>query len=148
MTTVEESIEVRVPVSTAYNQWTQFEDFPQFMEGVEEVRQLDDVRLHWKAKIGGVTREWDAEIAEQLPDQRVAWVATSGTHNDGSVTFHRLDDGTTKVVLHLDVEPEGVVEKAGDMLGIVRRQATSDLERFKEFIETRGSETGAWRGQV
>jgi uncharacterized membrane protein len=148
VTSVEASIEVGVPIETAYNQWTQFEDFPKFMEGVEEVRQLDDVRLHWRAAIGGVTREWDAEITEQRPEERVAWTSTSGSQNGGVVTFHRLDDDTTKVMLQLDLEPEGLVEKAGDMLGVVKRRAKGDLERFKEFIESRGHETGAWRGEV
>lgn len=147
-TTVEESVEVEVPVRTAYNQWTQFEEFPAFMEGVEEVRQLDDVRLHWKAEIAGVTREWDAEITEQSPDRRVAWTSTAGAKNAGVVTFHRLDDFHTKVMLQLDFEPEGFAESAGSALGIVKRRAKGDLERFKSFIEGRGVETGAWRGEV
>lgn len=148
MSTVEESIEVAVPVRTAYDQWTQFEEFPRFMEGVEQVRQVDDTHLHWKAEIAGVTREWDAEITEQTPDQRVAWRATTGTDNAGVVTFHRLDEGQTKVMLQLDVDPDGIVEQAGDKLGFVKRRAKGDLARFKEFIEARGVETGAWRGEV
>lgn len=148
MATIEESIEVGVPVTTAYNQWTQFEEFPQFMEGVREVRQDDDVHLHWVAEIGGQDREWDAEITEQIPDARVAWTSTSGAHNAGAVTFHRLDDTHTKVMLQLEFEPEGFVESAGDALGFVNRRAKGDLERFKEFIEQRGHESGGWRGDV
>jgi uncharacterized membrane protein len=148
MSSVEESVEVAVPVRTAYDQWTQFEEFPRFMEGVESVRQIDDTHLHWKAEIAGTTREWDAEITEQRPDERVAWRSTSGTANAGVVTFHRLGEGRTKVMLQLDVEPEGHVESAGDKLGFVKRRAVGDLERFKEFIETRGTESGAWRGTV
>ena len=148
MATIEQDIEVDVPVRTAYDQWTQFEEFPRFMEGVEQVRQVDDTHLHWKAEIAGVTREWDAEITEQTPDQRVAWRATTGTDNAGVVTFHRLDEGQTKVMLQLDVDPDGIVEQAGDKLGFVKRRAKGDLARFKEFIEARGVETGAWRGEV
>ena len=147
-TTVEESVEVKVPVRAAYDQWTQFETFPQFMEGVESVRQVDDTHLHWQAEIAGVSREWDAEITEQTPDQRIAWKATSGAENAGVVTFHRIDDETTKVMLQLDFEPEGLVEAAGDALGFVKRRASGDLARFKEFIEAQGTETGAWRGEV
>src|SRR5687768_6693980 len=131
MSTIEQSVEVDVPVRTAYNQWTQFEDFPQFMDGVQEVRQIDDAHLHWKAKILGAEREWDAEITEQTPDQRIAWRATSGAQNDGVVTFHRIADGTTKVMLQLEFDPEGFVESAGDALGIVRARTKGDLERFK-----------------
>jgi uncharacterized membrane protein len=148
MSTVEHSIEVDVPVSTAYNQWTQFEEFPRFMEGVESVQQSDDRHLHWVADIAGVRREWDAEITEQHPDERVAWRATGGTQNAGVVTFHRLDADRTKIMLQLEVDPEGFVEQAGDRLGFVSRRAASDLERFKEYIEDRGRETGAWRGDV
>ncbi|HWB67179.1 MAG TPA: SRPBCC family protein [Mycobacteriales bacterium] len=148
MTTVEESVEVAVPISKAYNQWTQFEKFPQFMEGVDEVRQVDDTHLHWKAEIGGVSREWDAKITEQSPEERVAWTATDGATNSGVVTFHRLDDDATKVMLQLEFEPEGMTEKAADMLGVVKRRANGDLKRFKDFIEGRSKETGAWRGEV
>ncbi len=148
MGTVEKSIDVEVPVRTAYDQWTQFEEFPSFMEGVESVTQTDDRHLHWVAKVAGVKREWDAEITEQHPDQRVAWKATTGTRNAGVVTFHRLADSTTRVMLQLDVEPEGAVEKAGDALGFVNRQATGDLERFKEMMERRGTASGGWRGEV
>ena len=148
MSTIEESIEVDVPVRTAYNQWTQFEEFPRFMEGVESVRQIDDTHLQWTAEIAGARRQWDAEITEQHPDERVAWRATSGIDNAGVVTFHRLGDARTKIMLQLEVEPEGMVEQAGDKLGFVKRRAVGDLERFKTFIEERGAETGAWRGDV
>ncbi len=149
MSTIEKTVEVNVPVRTAYDQWTQFESFPQFMEGVESVRQLDDKRLHWKAKISGVTREWDAEVVDQTPDQRITWRATEGTKNDGTVSFASDDMGSsTRVTLRLDYEPEGIVEKAGDMLNVVERRVQGDLDRFKEFIESRGAETGAWRGEV
>ncbi len=148
MSTIEQSVDVEVPVRTAYNQWTQFEEFPRFMEGVEKVEQLSDTKLHWVAKIAGATREWDAEITEQLPDDRIAWKATSGSQNDGVVTFHRLGDGQTRIMLQLDFDPDGFVEKAGDALGILKRRTHGDLNRFKEFIETEGRETGAWRGEV
>ena len=148
MSTVEESIEINVPVRTAYDQWTQFETFPQFMEGVTAVQQLDDTHLHWVADIGGVHREWDAEITEQHPDERVAWRARDGADNAGVVTFHKLTDTKTKVMLQLEFDPEGFTEVAGDKLGFVKRRAVGDLERFKTFIEGRGSETGAWRGEV
>jgi uncharacterized membrane protein len=148
VSTVEESIDVLVPVRTAYNQSTQFEDFPRFMEGVELVEQLDDTHLHWRAEIGGVRRDWDAQIDEQSPDQRIAWHTTRGAKNAGVVTFHRIDDETTRVMLQLEFDPNGFVEKSGDALGFVRRRATSDLERFKDFIEARGAESGAWRGEV
>ncbi|HVL94229.1 MAG TPA: SRPBCC family protein [Solirubrobacteraceae bacterium] len=148
MSTIEESIEVNVPLQTAYNQWTQFEEFPQFMEGVEEIRQLDDTHLHWKTRIGGIEREFDAEVTEQTPDERIAWRATSGTTHAGVVTFHRIDDSTTRIMLQLDSEPEGIVEKAGDALGILKRRVKGDMERFKALIESRGTETGAWRGDV
>jgi uncharacterized membrane protein len=149
MTTIEKSIKVDVPVRTAYDQWTQFESFPKFMEGVEEVKQLDDKRLHWKADIGGVTREWDAEIVDQTPDERITWRAVGGTKNVGTVSFATSDSAqSTRVTLRLDYEPEGMAEKAGDILNIVDRRAKGDLDRFKEFIEARGAETGAWRGEV
>lgn len=148
MTTIEQSVDVQVPVRAAYDQWTQFEEFPRFMDGVETVTQLDDTHLRWVVKIGGVQREWDAEITEQHPDERVAWKATEGAENSGVVTFHRLDEGKTRVMLQLDFEPEGFVESVGDALGFVRRRAEGDLVRFKEFIEARGMETGAWRGDV
>jgi len=145
---IEHSIDVEVPVRTAYNQWTQFEEFPKFMEGVEFVRQVDDRTLRWRAEIGGKTLEWDAEIVDQIPDKRIAWRSTSGSRNAGVVTFHRLSDSRTRIMLQLDYEPEGVVEQAGDLLGIVRMRTARDIERFKEFIEARGAESGAWRGKI
>jgi uncharacterized membrane protein len=148
MSTVEQSIEIDVPVSTAYNQWTQFEEFPKFMDGVEEVRQIDATHTHWRTKVAGKEQEYDAEITEQHPDHRVAWRATSGPEHAGVVTFHKLDEGKTKVMFQLDAEPEGVVEKAGDMLGVLDSRVKGDLERFKELIEGRGVESGAWRGDV
>jgi uncharacterized membrane protein len=148
MPTIEKSIEVGVPVRTAYNQWTQFEEFPRFMEGVEEVRQLDDTHLRWKAEVGGKRKEWDAEITEQTPDQRVAWVSRGGDMNAGVVTFHSLSDDKTRVMVQMSYEPEGVVESAGSALGFVSRRVEGDLDRFKEFIETRGLETGSWRGTI
>ena len=148
MSTTQKSIEIDLPVSTVYNQWTQFEDFPQFMEGVESVTQLDDRRLHWVAEIAGAREEWDAEIVEQQPDRRIAWRAISGTTNDGVVTFESLGADSTRVTLDLDVEAEGLKEKIGEKLGFVSKQAEGDLKRFKEFIESRGAETGAWRGDV
>jgi uncharacterized membrane protein len=148
MAQVTKSIDVNVPVRTAYDQWTQFEEFPRFMEGVDEVRQLSDTRIHWKATIGGKTEEWDAEITEQHPDHRVAWKSLSGANNAGVVTFHQLDDMKTRVTVQMDYEPEGVVEHVGDMIGVVDRRVQGDLERFKDFIEQRGVETGAWRGDV
>ncbi|PVG82256.1 cyclase [Nocardioides gansuensis] len=148
MSVIEKSCEVDVPVRTAYDQWTQFETFPQFMEGVEEVKQLDDKHLHWKAEIAGVKREWDAEIVDQTPDERVTWRAVSGSKNDGTVSFAPAGADHTRVTLRLDFEPEGMMEKAGDMLNVVDRRVEGDLERFKEFIEHRGTETGAWRGDI
>jgi uncharacterized membrane protein len=137
-----------VPVATAYNQWTQFEEFPKFMDGVKEVRQLDDTHLHWVAEIGGHREEWDAEITEQKPDERIAWKATGGKENAGVVTFHRLSDESSKIMLQLDWESEGLVEKLGAALGQDDRKVEGDLERFKALIEQRSSESGAWRGQV
>lgn len=148
MSTIEKSIEVEVPVSTAYNQWTQFEEFPRFMEGVERVEQRDDRRLHWRANVGGRTLEWDAEISEQVPDQRIAWHSVGGATNAGVVTFHRLSDDRTKVMLQVDYEPQGLTENVGDLLGVMSRRTQGDLERFKEFIEEQGRETGAWRGEI
>jgi uncharacterized membrane protein len=148
MSTIEQSVDVNVPVRTAYNQWTQFEDFPHFMEGVEEVEQTTDTRLRWRAEIAGQEREWEAEIDEQRPDERIAWHAVGGSTNAGVVTFHRIDDGKTRVMLQLEFEPDDTMEKAGDVLGVVKRRAKGDMERFKEFIERRGTETGGWRGEV
>jgi uncharacterized membrane protein len=148
MASIEKSIDVEVPVRTAYNQWTQFEEFPRFMEGVKEVRQIDDTHLHWRAEIAGKDEEWDAEITEQTPDMRVAWTNTSGAQNAGVVTFHRLGDNLTRVMLQIEYDPHGFVENVGDALGFVTRRVEGDLKRFKEFIESRGQETGAWRGEV
>jgi uncharacterized membrane protein len=148
MAQIEKAIEVNVPVRTAYNQWTQFEQFPQFMEGVEEVRQLDDKRLNWRASIAGKTEEWQAEIVEQTPDKVVAWRSTTGAENAGHVSFVSAGAEATRVTLRLDYDPEGMVESVGDKLGFVSRRVEGDLERFKEFIEGRGSETGAWRGEI
>ena len=148
MASVIESIDVKAPVSTVYNQWTQFEEFPRFMEGVKSVTQSDDTHLHWVAEVAGRETEWNAEITEQHPDERVAWRATSGAENAGVVTFHRMDEETTRVTLQLDADPEGVVETVGTALGFLERRVKGDLERFKEFIERRGTETGAWRGNV
>jgi uncharacterized membrane protein len=141
-------IDIDLPVRTVYNQWTQFEDFPIFMRHIEEVHQIDADRLHWKAKMAGQTREWDARITEQVPDERIAWQATDGTPNAGAVTFHRLDADHTRVVLQLDVEPEGFLETVADKGGLIADRAESDLERFKAFIERRGHETGGYRGSI
>ena len=146
-TKVDKSIEVNLPVRTVYNQWTQFEDFPQFMNGVTSVTQLGDDRLQWVAEIAGVKRQWEARILEQVPDQKVAWAATEGATNAGSVTFEDLG-GRTRVHLFLEYEPEGLVEKIGDKLNVVENQAEGDLDRFKAFVESEGYATGAWRGSV
>jgi uncharacterized membrane protein len=148
MSTVQKSIEVNVPVRTAYDQWTQFEDFPQFMEGVEQVRQISDTRTHWVTEVAGTKREFDAEITEQVPDKRIAWRAVDGPDQGGVVTFEPVGDTSTRVMVEMDFAPEGLVEKAGDALGVIDRRIMGDLDRFKEFIESRGVETGAWRGEV
>ena len=148
MSTIEESIEVQVPVRTAYDQWTQFEEFPQFMEGVEEVKQIDDTHLHWVTEIAGRRKEFDAEVTEQTPDQRVAWRSTGGSEHAGVVTFHRTGDNETRIMVQMDVDPDGPVEKAGDALGVPKRRVRGDLERFKQLIESRGEASGAWRGEV
>ena len=135
-------------MKTAYNQWTQFEEFPKFMEGVEQVKQIDDKRLHWKANIGGKTEEWDAEITEQIPDQSVAWTSKGGAMNAGLVTFSPLGDAKSKLTLEMEYVPNGAVEKTGEALGLVTKRIEGDLNRFKDFIESRGRETGAWRGTV
>jgi uncharacterized membrane protein len=144
----EESVEVDVPMRTAYNQWTQFEAFPQFMEHVEEVRQLDDKRLHWRASIAGKTVEWDAEITDQTPDRRIAWRSTSGPKNGGAVLFDRLDADRTRVTVRVDYDPEGIAENLASAFGVIAGQIKADLKRFKHFIESRGVETGAWRGEI
>jgi uncharacterized membrane protein len=148
MSTVEKSIEVDVPVSTAYNQWTQFESFPRFMEGVDRVDQTSPTTTNWVTSIGGVHRRFDAEITEQRPDERIAWTSVDGPKQAGVVTFHRLDANRSRVMLQLDFEPEGVVETAGDKLGVLSRRIEGDLRRFKSFIESRGTEEGGWRGTV
>jgi uncharacterized membrane protein len=148
VSTIQESIEVNVPVQTAYNQWTQFEEFPKFMEGIESVRQLDDTHLRWKAEVGGKKREWNAEIVEQLPDKTIAWRATEGNGPDGVVTFEPVGADKTKVTVEMSYETEGLVEELGSKLGADSRQVKGDLERFKELIESRGVESGAWRGEV
>jgi len=148
MAKIEKSIDINVPVRTAYNQWTQFEDFPRFMEGIKEVQQLDNKRLHWRAEVAGKDKEWDAEISEQTPDRRIAWHSTSGIRNAGQVSFQPIQDNRTRVTLLMDYEPEGTMEKAGDALGVVSGRVQGDLERFKEFIESRGTESGAWRGEI
>ncbi|MDD9206823.1 SRPBCC family protein, partial [Georgenia sp. 10Sc9-8] len=147
-TKVQKSIMVNVPVSTAYNQWTQFEDFPQFLSGVKSVTQITDDRLEWVAEIAGVKRKWEAKIVEQIPDRKVAWAAVEGATNAGAVTFEDVGGGHTQVHLELEYEPEGLVEKAGDKLNIVEKQAEGDLERFRDFIESTDRPTGAWRGAV
>ncbi|HEU4708716.1 MAG TPA: SRPBCC family protein [Methylophilaceae bacterium] len=148
MSTVEKSIEVNVPVSAAYNQWTQFEDFPKFMEGIEQVTQIDDTHLHWRASIGGVDKEWDAEITEQLPDERIAWRSVDGAPNSGVVSFQELSANSSRVTVRMQYEPQGVVESTGDAVGVLSHRVEGDLERFKDFLESRGQETGAWRGTV
>jgi len=145
---IEQSIDLDVPVHTAYNQWTQFEDFPRFMESVREVRQLDDRRLAWRAEIGGVEKTWEAEISEQIPDARIAWHNLRGATNAGVVTFHRLSDDRTRIMLQMEYDPEGLAENVGDLVGVTKLRIKGDLQRFKEFIESRGSETGAWRGEI
>lgn len=141
-------IDVEVPIRTAYNQWTQFESFPEFMEGVEQVRQVDDTHTHWRIQVGPITREFDATITEQHPEERVAWRSDSGPQHAGVVTFHRLDDTTTRVTAQMEVDPEGFVENVADKLGVLDRRVQGDLKRFKQFIEERGHETGGWRGDV
>ena len=149
MASVQESVDVDVPVRVAYDQWTQFESFPQFMGGVERITQLDDTHTHWVTNIDGVKREFDAEITEQHPEERIAWTSTGGEAKQaGVVTFHRLDEAKTRVMIQIDWEPEGLVEKAGAALGFDDRQVKADAQKFKEFIESRGTETGAWRGDV
>lgn len=148
MPTVEQSIDVHVPVRTAYDQWTQFESFPQFMGGVDSITQLDDTHTRWKTSIGGVEREFDAEIIEQHPDHRVAWRSTDGTTHAGVVTFHRIEDDVTRLMVQIDWQPAGLAERAGAVVGADDAQVKADLKRFKEFIESRGVESGAWRGEV
>ena len=148
MSVIEKSIEINVPVRAAYNQWTQFEEFPRFMEGVKQEKQIDDKHLYWKADIGGKEKEWNAEITEQIPDERIAWTSRGGAINSGVVTFHRLSDSKSKVMLQVEYDPQGFVENVGDAVGIVTQRIEGDLERFKSYIESRGRETGAWRGTI
>jgi hypothetical protein len=148
MSRITEHIDVDVARRVAYDQWTQFESFPQFMEGVERVVQLDDKTLDWTANVGGKTKHWRAEIMEQRPDQLISWRSIEGARNDGTVRFEPLEGDKTRLTLELDVEPEGPIESAGDALGFVTRRAKGDLERFKEFIEGQGRETGSWRGEI
>ncbi|MFD1715684.1 SRPBCC family protein [Amnibacterium flavum] len=149
MASIIEAIDVDVPVSTSYNQWTQFEEFPKFLSFVESITQTDDTHNHWVVKIGGVEREFDAEVTEQLPDERVAWNSISGKdEHAGVVTFHKLSDTTSRVTVQIDWKPEGFVESAGAVLGIDDHMIKKDLKNFKEFIEARGVEDGAWRGEV
>jgi uncharacterized membrane protein len=148
VSTITESVDVQVPVTAAYNQWTQFESFPQFMEGVEEVRQLDDTHTHWVTEVAGVKREFDATITEQHPDERVAWKSDDGPQHAGVITFHRLDDGATRVTAQMDIDPDGFVEQAADKLGMLGHRVKGDLNRFKEFMEEHGGGSSGWRGDV
>jgi uncharacterized membrane protein len=148
METIEKSIEVDAPLNTVYNQWTQFEEFPRFMEGVKSVKQMDDKRLHWHAEIAGKDKEWDAEIYRQEPDQAIAWRSISGAQNGGEVRFSSAGGNRTQITLTLSYDPEGIIENIGDALGAVSMRVQGDLNRFKEFIESRGSETGGWRGEI
>jgi uncharacterized membrane protein len=148
MSNVTESVEVNVPVRTVYNQWTQFTEFPRFMEGVEEISQVSDTLTHWRVKVAGAMREFDAQITEQIPDERVAWKSIDGPEHGGVVTFHRLGEDTTRVTIQLAIDPEGFAEKVADKAGLIQHRAKGDLKRFKEYIESRGTETGAWRGEV
>jgi uncharacterized membrane protein len=145
---IEKSIDINVPVRTAYNQWTQFEEFPKFMEGVKQVQQLDDKHMRWKADIGGKEKEWNAEIIEQIPDQRIAWRSTGGAMSAGVVTFEPLSNAKSKVNVQFEYDPQGFVENVGDAIGVVSQRVEGDLERFKQYIESRGGETGAWRGKI
>lgn len=148
MSTIERSIEVSVPASKAYAAWTQFEEFPHFMEDVEEVRQIDDRHLHWRASFWGKTEEWDAEITEQIPDKRIAWRSESGAQNAGVVTFHRLSDDRCKVMMQVDFEPSGIAEKVGDALGLAKKRADRDLEGFRRFVESAPEDIQGWKGKV
>ncbi len=148
MSRIIEEVEVGVPVRVAYDQWSQFESFPQFMEGVDRVVQLDDKTLEWTASVAGKVKHWRAEIVEQRPDDLIAWRSIEGAQNDGAIRFEVLAADRTRIVAQLDVEPEGLVEKAGDALGIVERRVQADLGRFREFVESRGQSTGAWRGTI
>lgn len=148
MSSHQHHVDVDVPVRNAYDQWTQFEEFPRFMEGVESIEQHGDDRLHWKVNFGGVTREFDTKITEQQPDQRIAWTTTEGQNHAGVVTFHKLTDTSTRVTLQMEYDPEGLIENVGDKTGFVSRRVEGDMQRFKEFIEERLTPTGAWRGEI
>lgn len=143
-----ETVEVKAPVRVAYNQWTQFEEFPRFMESVEEIRQITDDKVHWKVDIAGVTREFDTAITEQTPDQRISWTTIDGPEHSGVVTFHKIDDDTTRVTLQMDYDPQGFFENVADKSGLVSGRLKGDMKRFKTFIEDRSSSTGAWRGTI
>ncbi len=145
---IEYGVEVNVPVRTAYNQWTQFEDFPWFMKHVESVRQLDEKSLYWRVNLGGNVREFTAEIVEQIPDKRIAWQSKTGPRHGGVVTFHRLADARCRVMLQLEYEPEGLIEKVGTLVGLADLDIEKDMARFVEFIEKRRTETGGWRGRI
>ena len=146
--TVTKSVDVKAPISTCYNQWTQFEEFPKFMEGVEEVKQISDTKMHWKATVGTQTKEWDAEIVHQVPDQRIEWKNITGTHNAGVVDFFANEDGSTRVTAIIAYEPENWVESVADVFGFMGHRVQGDLNRFKEYVESKGSADGAWRGEV
>jgi uncharacterized membrane protein len=148
MHTIEKSIEVNAPIETVYNQWTQFEEFPRFMKGVESVRQLDDKRLHFVATIAGKREEWDAEIIEQIPEQKISWRSISGVSNEGTVFFDKAANGRTRVRAAIAVDPDTMLERFGTAIGVPDARVKGDLERFKDFIENRGVETGAWRGEI
>ena len=148
MATHTASVDVDRPIKTVYDQWTQFESFPKFMEGVERIDQRDDTHLHWVIKVAGIEREFDATVTEQHPEERVAWKSDSGPEHAGVVTFHRLDDDKTRVTTQMDVDPEGFVENVADKLGILQARVKGDLDRFKKFIEDQPAPTGAWRGDV
>lgn len=148
VSSVTESVDVNVPIRTAYNQWTQFTEFPEFMEGVEEVNQVTDTMTHWRVKVAGVTREFDAQITEQTPDERVAWHSIEGPEHAGVVTFHRTSEDTTRVTTQMEIDPEGFAENVADKAGLLKHRAKADLKRFKDFIEHRGTATGGWRGNV
>ncbi|HZA96686.1 MAG TPA: SRPBCC family protein [Burkholderiaceae bacterium] len=149
MERIEKSIEVKCPLSTVYNQWTQFEEFPKFMTGVKQVRQLDDTRLHWHAEVWGKDKEWDAKVTEQVPDQRISWCSTTpDAPNAGSVRFEPIGQDRTRIYLTMEYDPQGVLENVGDALGIMNGRVDTTLRQFKDFIESRGTETGAWRGEV
>lgn len=148
MAMIERSIDVNRLVSTVYNQWTQFESFPEFMEGVLDVHQIDDNHVYWRAQVGGREKEWDAEITEQIRDQKISWRTETGAWTAGSVAFEPIGPSQTRLTITMEYKPEGIVEKAGDVFGLAAARVEGDLRRFKEFIESRSVETGAWRGEI